>query len=151
MRKWVDELMGNSSTHIHINSYTHKRICTSSPQSGVVRQMSKVFDKSAFFCKTNPILLNVQLNLKLISTRSYDNFCSLMLSQKRTQFKPKRSQFKGRIQYIEHSSQDMEYRKNMRLDPIAALWIEKTQVKSAGRDYSALSQFFGEKRNRDLK
>jgi len=39
-----------------------------------VRQVSNVFDKSTFLCKTKPNSPSVQMNLTSAKTRDYDNF-----------------------------------------------------------------------------
>ena len=58
-----------------------------------VRQVSKVFDKSTFLCKTKPISLNVQMNLRPHITRVYDvlGLCDRVKNKAKT--KPNKANF----------------------------------------------------------
>ena len=72
-----------SLTHIRINSYTR-----------FVRQVSNVFDKSTFFCKTKPNSPSVQMNLKSAKTRDYINFWLCVRHKNKAKTKPIQSQTK---------------------------------------------------------
>jgi len=50
--------------------------------------MSKVFDKSTFFCKTKPISPNVQMNLTSAKTRDYINFRLCVRHKNKAKTKP---------------------------------------------------------------